>query len=446
MDLPGEGLALAAVDFNNDGSPDLLVAGAVQDLGWILLFSNNGSGLLVSRDQLKIGADPTAITSGDLDNDGDLDFAVAEERGRVSILFNDGSGSFTDPISLTDGPVRVRGIAAADLDRDGDADLVTGVWEQNRVHVLLNDGHGAFPKGKPLNFGIPGNVFGVIKSLAVGDLDRDGDADLVVGGKWLERALMVFLNKGDASFTDGQSFRGLVIEDLQIEDLNADGSLDLVSTNDSLQNLTLFLSEADLTYAKVTDLEAAESAGATAALDIDNDGDLDLAVTTGFSLLVVFLNDGRGRFERKWLFVSGGGGIPQAGDLNGDGKVDIVTQGASIIFNLTIPPASRDGNHNGVPDECETVFLRGDANADGEIDVADAIFIAEHLFLTRRAPRCQKSADADDSGSLELLDAVDLLGYIFKGEAGPRSPFPDCGIDPLEDLLTCFEYPACRPR
>jgi len=87
-------------------------------------------------------------------------------------------------------------------------------------------------------------------------------------------------------------------------------------------------------------------------------------------------------------------------------------------------------------------FIRGDANADGRIDVSDAVALLVHLFLGRPLA-CEKAGDSNDSGTLDIADAVYLLSYLFAGGPPPVSPFPSCGQDPSPDDLTCRGFPPC---
>lgn len=91
-----------------------------------------------------------------------------------------------------------------------------------------------------------------------------------------------------------------------------------------------------------------------------------------------------------------------------------------------------------------TEFRRGDVNADGDQDLADAIFILSYLFVggTRRPP-CTKAADANDSGIVDLSDALHLLNYFFSGGVAPAFPFARCGPDPTPDALSCASFPSC---
>jgi hypothetical protein len=90
-------------------------------------------------------------------------------------------------------------------------------------------------------------------------------------------------------------------------------------------------------------------------------------------------------------------------------------------------------------------FLRGDVTADGEVNLSDAIFTLNYLFLSGAAPECMDAADSDDSGKLDLSDPIYLLGHLFLGGRRPPAPGPDvCGEDPSEDTLSCLLFPPCR--
>jgi hypothetical protein len=105
---------------------------------------------------------------------------------------------------------------------------------------------------------------------------------------------------------------------------------------------------------------------------------------------------------------------------------------AGPVWTFTTEPAA------GPPD-----FRRGDAVADGQVNIADAIGILDALFLSGGSLGCLEAADIDDSGSLDLTDPVLLLEHLFLGGAAPAAPFPGCGADPTADGLGCGSYGAC---
>ena len=87
-------------------------------------------------------------------------------------------------------------------------------------------------------------------------------------------------------------------------------------------------------------------------------------------------------------------------------------------------------------------FIRGDVNADTFVDISDAVVNLNFQFLGSAPPSCVKSADTDDSGIVDISDAVTVLNYLFTSGPLPAAPFPDCGLDPVLDTLTCESH-AC---
>ena len=87
-------------------------------------------------------------------------------------------------------------------------------------------------------------------------------------------------------------------------------------------------------------------------------------------------------------------------------------------------------------------FVRGDANGDGDITVADAVFVLGYLFGGGPRPRCLDAADANDNEGINIADAIALLGHLFGNEGPLPEPFVVCGPDPSPSGLSCLEY-AC---
>ncbi|HNR98302.1 MAG TPA: lamin tail domain-containing protein [Planctomycetota bacterium] len=90
----------------------------------------------------------------------------------------------------------------------------------------------------------------------------------------------------------------------------------------------------------------------------------------------------------------------------------------------------------------EPEFIRGDANADGRVDISDPVKILSYLF-GHGVVSCEDALDANDDGSINIGDAIYLLGYNFTHRAAPPPPFPECGPDPTEDTLRCDVFGPC---
>jgi hypothetical protein len=87
-------------------------------------------------------------------------------------------------------------------------------------------------------------------------------------------------------------------------------------------------------------------------------------------------------------------------------------------------------------------FYRGDSNADGHVDISDAVKTVQHIFLGRPVT-CEDAVDTDDNGSLDPTDSVYLLIYFFRRGPQPPKPFPNCGVDSTTDALTCQSFEPC---
>ncbi len=93
-----------------------------------------------------------------------------------------------------------------------------------------------------------------------------------------------------------------------------------------------------------------------------------------------------------------------------------------------------------------TTFRRGDTNGDAEVNVADAMFLLNHLFSSGQRPICMNAADVNDSGAVNISSGIYLLNYLFSDGPAPRPPFESCGEDPTpENSLGCFGSPECAP-
>ncbi|MBN1421440.1 MAG: Ig-like domain-containing protein [Planctomycetes bacterium] len=87
-------------------------------------------------------------------------------------------------------------------------------------------------------------------------------------------------------------------------------------------------------------------------------------------------------------------------------------------------------------------FIRGDADASGVLEIADAIDILLLLFADGSVP-CVSAADTDDNGRLDMADPIRVLGCLYLGTEAPAPPFEACGTDPTPDAFSCEAFPAC---
>jgi hypothetical protein len=276
----------------------------------------------------------TAVAMGDLDGNGKLDLAVGNSwwGEESSIYLNDGVGNPFDTIShpfgsWTDGYVYA--LDVGDVDGDGDLDMVAGRFTdttgRGQNAVYFNDGAGVF--------GTLSHTIGVsteqTMDLELGDLDEDGDLDVVYAN--LGEPSVIWLNDGDGSFDSTSYLVGPASDTYAIAlgDVTGDRALDLVRGNWGEHNV-LYINDGDghpydtISY---TIGSGGDSTNSLALGDLTGDGRIDLVVGNWGELNVVYVNDGVGHpFDTfAYAFDTVGGTWDMAtGDMDRDRDLDLV--------------------------------------------------------------------------------------------------------------------------
>jgi len=175
--------SLYSIDLSGDGHNDLAVANShwySDSVYTVSVLISNGDGSFAPATQYQVGTEPLSVVSADVDGDGDNDLIVsAQSPDNVTILLNDGLGGFSNTESYSIGFVRGISVSVADYDGDGDNDLAVGNWRDYlygdpNISFGFNDGSGTFLLGDSLS--LPGNQFYPV--VISGDLDGDCDHDV----------------------------------------------------------------------------------------------------------------------------------------------------------------------------------------------------------------------------------------------------------------------------
>jgi hypothetical protein len=293
---------IQAIDFDNDGDLDLMVGvlGMLfpnnDKIGSVVILENDGKCNFTKHIVVEKIARVADVRAGDLDNDGDMDLAVAQfgyDDGETRWIENLGNWKFESHIlQYLSGPINVE---IVDIDKDNDLDIISLVsqeWEE--IYCFINDGKGNFQPN--LLYGSSNQDYGS-SGISLSDLDQDGDVD-------------VLYSNGDAFDyipPQGRPWHG-------VQWLENKGNLE-------------FEFHRICSFTGATNVRAA---------DIDNDGDVDLFAVSAFNIwdspesysFIWLENDGNMNFIKReitrnptHLLVC------EPGDFNGDGLVDVVTGG-----------------------------------------------------------------------------------------------------------------------
>ncbi len=376
IEVPNDALHVAAGDLDGDGDMDAVVVSHAWDfVEPITVLLNEGGGLLRPAGQYEVGASSHSVSISDLDQDGDLDLVVPNTwDGTVGVLMNNGDGTFVPPVlyDVDSGPWYA---ALGDVDGDGDVDMAIAEPGVQAVELLLNDGSGVFSSAPSVQ--VPEGASWV----ALGDLDGDGDLDLVSTDEvTFNEVVHISLNDGAGSFAhEGTYDAGWSPRMIELVDIDGDGDLDIAGAcgKTFTEGVTILRNHGDAIFA-TPDLYLPDlNIRCITPVDIDNDGDQDLfAASEALTSALLMLNDGSGFFSVAQTLDTGPSAAQAVAcaDLNGDAAADVivVSEGgqpsyASVFLNAGDGSILTQLSHD-MAEKVEELAL-GDPDGDGDQDL-----------------------------------------------------------------------------
>jgi hypothetical protein len=365
--------------------------GEVEDY-LVTIETASGTGEFTDSGQQLGEGDTLGVELADIDGDGDLDVVTTSLNDKpITIWANDGAGSFS--VHQVVDVRSARGVSVADVDGDGDLDIVAAVTATDgSSRVIINQG--GLQAGQTGAFLVSDQLLPIANDVATGDIDADGDLDIVLARNGGDDR--VLLNQGGAQagtagvFVDsGQSLGSFNAIGNLLADLDGDGDLDYYQSNTSRNNNRIFINAGGAQGGTAGVFTPGQTLGTnntsqSVAVDIDLDGDLDLIDANDRNQLnQIFVNQGGLQGGDEGVFASGQAFGPThtfgiaAADFDGDGDFDIVTSDRAnqstivwwntggvqggLIGSLVSGPALTSGSFPSL--------AIGDLNGDGSIDI-----------------------------------------------------------------------------
>jgi hypothetical protein len=276
---------IVAVDLNDDGFNDLVVGNKASNNCAILF--NNGDATFQSPIYYQFGAKCHTLAIADFNNDSYMDIAAANGAESIAILINNGRGLFSRADDVN--PMYAfESICSGDFDNDGNYDIA--VAHKTGVSILFNNGDSTF-YASPY-YSIAWNVY--ILSISSADLDNDGDRDLAVSCNWvaINEYMSVFLNVGGGVFSPAANYRtfGGWSYSISLSDVDCDNYYDIIVTNFFDKNISVFINKNDGTFTTSGQYQLNNWVRYVISDDFDGDGDPDAAVANNSGGISILLN------------------------------------------------------------------------------------------------------------------------------------------------------------
>jgi len=395
-----------ARDLDGDSDADVLSASSVDDkIAW---YENEGDGTFSEQQVITTNAEGAeSVYAQDLDEDGDADvLSASSEDDKVAWYENQGgSDPPSDSLSFTEAnadltPVVNSSTSIADVNEDGNQDLLITGFDPNGEEsstLYLGNGQGDFSRA---DADLTGFALG---STSIGDVDKDGNLDLLITGNTFEPTTLIYLGNGQGDFSSislGPD-AGVDISSTSISDVDGNGNPDLLITGRNLEgdpSSTLYLGngEGDFTEAEAGLTGVQRSS--TSIADVDGDGNPDLLITgedpSGSRTTTLYLGDGQGDFtEANADLTPVSSGSSTIADVDGDGNLDLLVTGDSASM-----------------DQVSTLYL---GNGQGGFAEANA-------GLNDVGSGSNSIADVDGDGNLDLLitgwDGSSKVATLYLGD------------------------------
>jgi hypothetical protein len=421
---------MASADLNGDGKPDLVIANALSVSPNISVSLNDGKGGFLPAVFYSAGADvqPSSVVVADFKGDGKLDIAASGDGccgSQIAILLGNGDGTFQAPVPYAAGEQLSGSLVAVDMNGDGKLDLVLPSLTQGGLNnavigVLLGNGDGTF---QPIITTILTATGGARASLVVADFNKDSKPDVAF---LVEGVITVLLGNGNGTFQAPVTYGSGELTSIAVGDMNNDGIADLVGANLN-GDVDVYLGNGNGTFQAAVETGVGVDSFAITLADLNGDGKLDVIVGgPDQSAVAVFMGTGTATLNAPVIYAVGSGpafpGSISVADLNGDGHPDVISSNASdetitvlygsatgklaapvVVLNHAGPLVTGDFNNNGNLDVAASIFGKDEFSV--FLGLGNGLLHAPADFAVGNQPLSITTADFNGDGKLDVATA-----------------------------------------
>ncbi|MCM8881758.1 MAG: tandem-95 repeat protein [Candidatus Thiodiazotropha sp.] len=314
----------------------------------------------------------TSVTTADVDGDGDVDVLSASAADDTIAWYeNDGAGNFSTANIITTTANGAVDVTVADMDGDGDLDVLSASFSDDTIAWYENDGSENFT-AHTITTAANG-----AETVTFADMDGDGDLD-VLSASYNDDTIAWYENDGSENFTPHDITTAAIgARDVTVADMDGDGDLDVLTASYDDDTIAWYENDGSENFTAHNISTAMDGAYSVTTADMDGDGDLDvLSASAADDTIAWHENDGSENFTAHDITTTADSAFSvTTADVDGDGDLDVLSASA---YDDTIAWYENDGSENFTTHtittgaDFATRVTTADVDGDGDLDVLSA--------------------------------------------------------------------------